>query len=221
MIIIHNPNWLSVHTVTCTEYCLNVSFFNRPPNMTIHFQAVCTTLREYKNTDIKLALESHLKSLSTNSGFNPPLINAEIFYNGIVSLKSYKVEKKPTTCDKIDYLIKIFSRSDLWTAIECYIFFDRVMLKFVKFIQRPLKRTVRSCLIYIKGQTCVRWNRRYTPTRGCGPLPNRATLRRFTAQTTWWYHACGKYFNTNIFLIIKCIYHWSLYDVYVLKQHKW
>lgn len=53
-----------------------------PPNMTIHFQAVCTTLREYKNTDIKLALESYLKSLSTNSGFNPPLIKAEIFYNG-------------------------------------------------------------------------------------------------------------------------------------------
>lgn len=56
--------------------------------MTIHFQAVCTTLREYENTDIKLALESYLKSLSTNSGFNPPLIKAEIFYNGIISLKS-------------------------------------------------------------------------------------------------------------------------------------
>lgn len=56
--------------------------------MTIYFQAICTTLREYKNTDIKLELESYLKSLSTNSGFNPPLINAEIFYNGNLSLKS-------------------------------------------------------------------------------------------------------------------------------------
>lgn len=69
--------------------------------MTIHFQAVCTTLREYKNTDIKLALESYLKSLSTNSGFNPPLINAEIFYNGIVSLKSYKVEKNTQHVTKL------------------------------------------------------------------------------------------------------------------------
>lgn len=70
------------------EYCLKVWFFYRPPEMTIYFQAICTTLREYKNTDIKLELESYLKSLSTNSGFNPPLINAEIFYNGNLSLKS-------------------------------------------------------------------------------------------------------------------------------------
>lgn len=53
-----------------------------PPEMTLYFQAICTTLREYRNTDIKASLESYLKSLSTNSGFNPPLIKADIFYNG-------------------------------------------------------------------------------------------------------------------------------------------
>uniref|UniRef100_K1RD43 Uncharacterized protein n=1 Tax=Magallana gigas TaxID=29159 RepID=K1RD43_MAGGI len=71
------------HLSNCSFFEVQVKILHvGPPNMTIHFQAVCTTLREYKNTDIKLALESYLKSLSTNSGFNPPLIKAEIFYNG-------------------------------------------------------------------------------------------------------------------------------------------
>ncbi|XP_048769035.2 adhesion G-protein coupled receptor G2-like isoform X2 [Ostrea edulis] len=54
-----------------------------PPQFTIYFNAICTTLKEYKNEEIKNTLESYLKTLSSTSGFRQRLLRTDIFYRDV------------------------------------------------------------------------------------------------------------------------------------------
>lgn len=56
------------------------SFFSRQPDLTVYFDVICTTLREYKKADIKSALESYLKTY--NQGFPSSVLKVEVFYKG-------------------------------------------------------------------------------------------------------------------------------------------
>nr|XP_022292963.1 adhesion G-protein coupled receptor G2-like isoform X2 [Crassostrea virginica] len=50
------------------------------PDLTVYFDVICTTLREYKKADIKSALESYLKTY--NQGFPSSVLKVEVFYKG-------------------------------------------------------------------------------------------------------------------------------------------
>ncbi|XP_062597425.1 adhesion G-protein coupled receptor G2-like isoform X2 [Saccostrea cucullata] len=51
-----------------------------PPEFTIYFKAICTTLREYKKTDIQYVLEKFLKSIPSLSALK--ILKVDIYYTG-------------------------------------------------------------------------------------------------------------------------------------------
>ncbi|XP_062597421.1 adhesion G-protein coupled receptor G6-like [Saccostrea cucullata] len=53
-----------------------------PPQLTIYFKASCTTLNEYKENEITMALDTYLKGLSTDSGFPQTIVNISVYYGG-------------------------------------------------------------------------------------------------------------------------------------------